>query len=215
MAFRSTLRAAHCKKVRVFKLSKFPVEIELVIKEKYGKGLGKSQPYQSVPPCGARSTRGHALVKVSSEMKRSPVIDASISERGVTLVEVILVVAIVAIMSGMAITSLTPRDAELKSAAYELSTNLMQARLRAIKQNEKVRVDFDTGNESYNATMVDTNTLVYHVQLNPNIDLSTGNAAITFTPLGTATNSNMQLIGATGQSYSIQVTNIGNIKVSQ
>ncbi len=136
------------------------------------------------------------------------------SECGVTLVEVILVVAIIAIMSGMAITSLTSRDAELKSAAYELSTNLMQARLRAIKQNEKVKVAFDTSKESYNATLQDTGNLIYIVSLKPGIDLQTSNTDITFTPLGTASNSSFQLLGSTGQAYSISVSSIGNIKVN-
>jgi Tfp pilus assembly protein FimT len=162
----------------------------------------------------ARASGMQALVKASFEMSCCERPYDKPSEWGVTLVEVILVVAIVAIMSGMAISSLTPRDAELKSAAYELSTNLMQARLRAIKQNQDVEVGFDTANERYNATLDDSGDVIYQIQLNAGINLSTNNTTVSFTPLGTASNSNFQLVGSTGDSYSIDVSNIGNIKVN-
>ena len=135
------------------------------------------------------------------------------SEWGVTLVEVILVVAIIAIMSGMAITSLTSRDAELKSAAYELSTNLMQARLRAIKQNESVRVAYDDVNESYNATLNGTE-LIYNIKLKKGLDLDVSVSSTNFTSLGTAFYTKIGLIGSTGQKYEIIVSSTGNIKVN-
>jgi prepilin-type N-terminal cleavage/methylation domain-containing protein len=131
---------------------------------------------------------------------------------GLTLIEMLIVVGIISIMSGIGVTFLNFKGLQLKSAAYELKTALMSARAEAIKRNADVQVQFDAVNDTYNATN-DLGTVLFARTLDQRVDLSTNNTSVTFKPLGTATNSNFQIIATNGASYTVQVNSVGKISL--
>jgi type IV fimbrial biogenesis protein FimT len=73
------------------------------------------------------------------------------SEKGFTLVEVIVVCVIVGILSSIAIPTYFKwlPGMRLKQAARDLYSNMQLARIQALKDNANVSVRFDTGNDFY------------------------------------------------------------------
>lgn len=71
--------------------------------------------------------------------------------RGFTLVELIIVIAIIAIVGTISIPSFLRYsiNANLKSAAREIASDILQSRARAISENRRQRIVFDMTNESY------------------------------------------------------------------
>lgn len=70
-------------------------------------------------------------------------------DSGFSLVELLIVVAIIAVLGAVAMPNLSPANARLKQAARELYGNLQRARMEAIKTNQDVGVIFDTANNQY------------------------------------------------------------------
>ena len=71
---------------------------------------------------------------------------------GFTLMELMVAIAIIAIAASIAIPNIVgwlPTH-RLASASRAILSDLQQARLRAVKENTSVTVQFDTGNERYN-----------------------------------------------------------------
>jgi prepilin-type N-terminal cleavage/methylation domain-containing protein len=71
---------------------------------------------------------------------------------GFTLMELMVAIAIIAITASIAIPNIIgwlPTH-RLASASRAILSVLQQARLRAVKENTFVTVQFDTGNENYN-----------------------------------------------------------------
>src|SRR6056297_3144511 len=71
--------------------------------------------------------------------------------QGVTIIELLIVIAIIAILASFSASSFVNNiaDYRLNSAARELMTNMYKAKMEAIKQNTSCRVVFDTNNERY------------------------------------------------------------------
>ena len=70
---------------------------------------------------------------------------------GMTLIELMIVIAILAIMAGMTMSALGKYipDYRLQSAARELYANMHKAKSEAIKRNTKCRIVFDVNNSQY------------------------------------------------------------------
>ena len=129
-------------------------------------------------------------------------------EFGMSMIELIVVVAIIAIMTAIAIPNLMPKRFEVRTAAFNLRSNLMQARTAAVKTNSDAIVTLDSSNNSYNATCAG-NTL-FAVVLSNDVGLTTGNTSITFKPLGTASSSTLMLVGSSG-NCTVKVKGSGRV----
>ena len=70
-------------------------------------------------------------------------------ESGFTLVELMVVVAIIAVIGAIAIPNLSPANARLKQASRDLYGNLQRMRTEAVKTNQDVGIVFDTANNQY------------------------------------------------------------------
>jgi len=133
-------------------------------------------------------------------------------ERGFTLIEVIVVAVMMSILCAMAITSLSSTGSELRAAAYNLRTELLSAKAEAIKRNENIRVDFAPGTNSYNATAVNSGEVILKNSLKRNLNLTTNNTTISFSPLCTATNGKVFISGS-GNTYEIAINGVGRVSV--
>ena len=67
----------------------------------------------------------------------------SLSQRGFTLVELMVVVAITALIAGLSLAEISSASHKLKGAAQTLRAKMQQAKLIAVKDNCNVYVDFD------------------------------------------------------------------------
>jgi len=127
---------------------------------------------------------------------------------GLSLIELLLVIVIIAIMSALAIPNLMPKRFEVKTAAFNLRSHLMQARTSAVKTNSDAMVNFDANADTYNATCA--GTVLFQTTLGNSVNLSTGNTQITFKPLGTASSATLTLVGING-NCTIRVRGSGRV----
>jgi type II secretion system protein H len=72
-------------------------------------------------------------------------------QAGVTLIELIIVIAIIGIILGIAITTVGNRSpvAQLKSDARDIVSNMQLARVNAIRDTRPWAIQFDTDNQRY------------------------------------------------------------------
>jgi len=76
------------------------------------------------------------------------------SRAGFTLIELMVVIAIIGIVASITIPWLLNPERRVKKVARELIGDMQQARVNAVKQNQNWRIDFDPGSNSYE--VVDT-----------------------------------------------------------
>ena len=96
------------------------------------------------------------------------------TRNALTLIEVLLVVAIMAILAGMAIPNANPSITEqVRSAASILAADLAYTRSQAITYGSQFAVTFDTDEGKYEIEHVGSNTALDDVLENPFADPST------------------------------------------
>ena len=71
--------------------------------------------------------------------------------RGFTLIELIVVIALIAILTAIAVPSYQTFmvRSRLKGAARQVMSDLMNARMMAVSQNQKVKVHVENGGHTY------------------------------------------------------------------
>jgi prepilin-type N-terminal cleavage/methylation domain-containing protein len=143
---------------------------------------------------------------------------------GFTLIEFIVVIAIIAVLSAVGIVSFSSLTGDkLTSDARKLVNDLCWARQMAVARNQNYIIDFNTTSERYsiyNTSISPANQLKIQI-LSPGIDLVsvTPAAPVVFNtfsfpkPASIATNSNITL-SAQGKTATVQVFNTtGYVKI--
>jgi prepilin-type N-terminal cleavage/methylation domain-containing protein len=143
-------------------------------------------------------------------------------EKGFTLTEVVVVTAIVAIISAIAIPYMNTliNNYRLNGATRLVWADLQNAKITAIKENRSIRVDFDFLARSYTLTRVDTAGIVFTRNLNPDYPTitasKTGGGGITFTSTGATSNINEThtvIVQGPMGSKSIEIKGTGRITI--
>jgi prepilin-type N-terminal cleavage/methylation domain-containing protein len=145
---------------------------------------------------------------------------------GMTLLEVMIVVAIIGIIVAIAVPSFSTmlEKQRIKDAAEAMLADLRWARTESIKRNKKVRVTFTTGNSwSYtiNGDPTGINTLLKTVNGSdfPSTTLATASFAgrvayTTFDPVrGTNPNNGTATITSNNFSAGVKISTLGRVRI--
>jgi prepilin-type N-terminal cleavage/methylation domain-containing protein len=159
-------------------------------------------------------------VSVGTKMNRR--LNQKYPERGFTLVEVMVVAAVIAVVSLLAIPNYMSWYArhQLKQATKEIQNQLGLARVSAMSRNSSVTVNvaLNSGKVTLSATSATGAVIINPVDMPGNvIGLTPSPSAVTFTSLGIrsgggTTNQLIVLSNNAGHSYSVQVSPRGNIR---
>mgnify|MGYP006299401783 CR=1 FL=1 len=135
------------------------------------------------------------------------------NEQGFTLIEIIVVTVIMAILAGMAVTTLSSEGSKLRAAAYNLRTELLSAKAEAIKRNQTATIDFDNANDSYQATV--GGDVIFQNSLQNGIDLTSSHAQFHLTAVSTCfPNSGTVTLSHMGQKYEVKINATGKVTVT-
>lgn len=158
--------------------------------------------------------------------RQAEMIAGTQKKTGFTLIELMIVIAIMAILAGIAApnfqTYMTQR--RLNGAARQVMTDLMAARSKAVSLNQKVKVSFGS-NHIYqiwndadgNGIVADNEGDDIERDIHPDyhdVTLSTGATNyILFDPRGTSTNSTVSAINSVGEK-TITTSIAGRVKIN-
>ncbi len=143
----------------------------------------------------------------------------SISEKGYTLVELMVVIVIIAVVAGLTMGEINSNSYQLKSRAHTLKAHMTQAKLEAVKRDIDVKVTINGTNDGYKVESVDASSNVIDtittVRYADKFTFTGGNT--TFTPRGTANSNSITVVGkgTTNPEYTIFVNNIGRVRLEK
>lgn len=127
--------------------------------------------------------------------------------KGFTMIELIVTLAVLAILIGIAIpsyNSLMPRY-RLSGAARQVATDLMKARMLAVKLSTNVTVAFNSSTASYTISGGSYSETFNIKSKYSGVELSSTVTPVVFHPRGTLTNANPVTVTLTNSSGSKQV----------
>ena len=138
----------------------------------------------------------------------------SVSERGFTLIELMVVIIIVAVVAGLTLGGINSSGYQLKSRAHTLKAHMMQAKLEAVKRDLNVTIAINGTNDGYVVT--DSAATIITVINYMNKFTFTGNNTV-FTPKGTANSNSITIVGkgTTNSEYTISINNIGRVRLEK
>ncbi len=102
-----------------------------------------------------------------------------LTQHGYSLIELMIVVAIIGVMALAVNFSYSPANARLKAAARDLYSNMQTAKIEAVKRSEDWGIIFNTTNNSYAICAYNTGTSTCTGD-NTTIDLDSYNSSIQF-----------------------------------
>ena len=135
------------------------------------------------------------------------------SQKGLTMIELMVVIAITAIIAGIVIPQINFGRSRFRDTVFNLKAHMMQAKSEAVRRNENVRVSFNQGAGSYTLQTVTTGKTLLTVNLDPSITLAAnygGSNSTRFNPRGNATNGNVSLTYNT-ETITVFTNNAGKI----
>ncbi len=137
---------------------------------------------------------------------------------GMTIIEMLMVLAIISIMSAISLFYVNSDNFRLNSEARNIRSTLMQAKTEAVKRNVSTRVNFsvsgyewvipnDNGEIILGSHSVHENIMIKSKDLE---SLTSQNNYITFSPRGTSNNPHIK-VANNMRHFSIRVTSAGRI----
>ena len=145
-------------------------------------------------------------------------------KKGFTLVELIIVIAVMAIIAAIAAPSYQTymKSRRLKGAARQVMTHLMEARMKAVSINERVKVSFESNHEyemwndaDRNGTVADNEGDDIERDLYPDYYDVTFSATAdpVFQSNGTATGSTITFTNGS-DTQTVSVSTAGRVKIN-
>ena len=131
---------------------------------------------------------------------------------GLSLIELLVVLAIIAILAGTALVYINSDGYRLRAEANNLKSTLQDARMEAVKRNEDASVKLWTQQyETSTGAVVDLSPHDLSLSFSGGGSLPSGGYTITFSPLGTAPESHYHLKNTSDDSISIRINSVGTI----
>ncbi|MDO9528840.1 MAG: GspH/FimT family pseudopilin [Syntrophales bacterium] len=137
------------------------------------------------------------------------------SQKGFTLVELMIVVAVMAIMSAFAFPAFQDWMVKnrLNGAARQVMSDLMEARMKAVKENTTVTVARLNGSDHEYKISTASEEKTIDIKLNyHDVDI-TSFSSISFSSRGTASPGGIALTNSSG-SKSITISSAGRVKIN-
>lgn len=140
---------------------------------------------------------------------------------GFTLLEILIVVAIVGVVGAISFVSL-PRDRYAVGQAAQITSQAVRlARLEAVKRDTDVSVNFVKDSSSFDVVRDDTSTLLHTYSLDPQgaktVTVTSGTDSITFNPRGVTSKPTSQPVvltnTKTGYSKTLSIDLQGNVEI--
>ena len=145
---------------------------------------------------------------------------------GFTLTELMVTIAVISILASLAIPNFVAwlPNYRLQSGAEDVQSTLQLARITAIKENATVKVEFNTANETYQASVqkpLQPERIFRTGRMPAGVDIFStdfgGGAFVEFDNQGTTINNtdgNTQLINNSGRTKTITVSITGNSRIN-
>ena len=135
------------------------------------------------------------------------------SNKGFTLVELMVVIVIIAVVAGLTMGEINSDSYQLKSRAHTLKSHMTQAKLEAVKRDLDVTVTINGTNDGYSIdTATDNITSIRYAD-----KFTFTGSDTTFTPRGTANSGSVKIVkkGTSSPEYTISVNNIGRVRLEK
>jgi prepilin-type N-terminal cleavage/methylation domain-containing protein len=150
--------------------------------------------------------------------------DVRCSERGVTLLELMIVVVIATVLAALAAPSFAEwqKDLTCREVTRHIASTLRYAKSRAISTNLEHRVEYEPENRRYRLTQGDKsgnsshwNTIVYDwIVLPPGVHIDTNVNAIHLNTNGTASGGTISIQDGTKKTkFKVIVVSTGRIRI--
>ena len=154
-------------------------------------------------------------------MKRRPPTAkfSDFSNHGFTLVELMVVIAIIAIIASFTFAEINTASYRLKTVAHTMKAHLTQAKLEAVKKGQNVWLTINSTKDGYSIMTADSTGTASTLKVirYPGKFTFTSTNNTTFTPLGTANSNSITIVhqGTTEPEYKISINNIGRVRIEK
>lgn len=143
------------------------------------------------------------------------------SAAGYTLLEMVVVITLVGILTGIAYVRLGPAltEAKVRSAASLIATDLQQAQMLAVRLRQPVVLDVNGGAFRYTLRNRAADTVYVDRRFGPGTEytvdeLSASPTAIEFFPNGIAGANGSYVVGFQGYRRRVTITRAGQIRIA-